>query len=141
MRLSVIILFLFSTLLVNCQNNTQTDTSSDVVSTGKTSVSEVLKVEKFLQKLAQTDAPQLIDVRTAREYELGIIENAIHIDVLKENFKEQVVANVKKDQPVFVYCKVGGRSARAADILVAMGYQEVYDLKGGYSAFQASKKE
>jgi rhodanese-related sulfurtransferase len=37
---------------------------------------------------------------------------------------------LKPDTPVAVFCASGGRSAMAADMLLKMGYREVYNLGG-----------
>jgi thioredoxin len=37
-----------------------------------------------------------------------------------------------------VYCKAGGRSAQAAEIMVQNGFKHVYNLEGGISAWQAN---
>lgn len=77
----------------------------------------------------------LIDVRTPEEYAAGHIENAINIDYSSGNFKDQV-SELDKNQDIYVYCKVGGRSGRSAQILEEMGFEKVYDLKGGIIAWE-----
>ena len=51
----------------------------------------------------------LIDVRTPNEYASGHIQNSVNIDYRAENFKE-LIQELDKNQDVYVYCKVGGRS-------------------------------
>ncbi|VAV83833.1 hypothetical protein MNBD_BACTEROID02-1730, partial [hydrothermal vent metagenome] len=36
----------------------------------------------------------------------------------------------------YLYCRSGGRSRKAAKILAEMGFKEIYDLKGGYMAWE-----
>jgi len=79
----------------------------------------------------------LIDVRTPREFEQGHLENSININIADRSFKEEVT-KLDKSQPVYVYCKVGGRSAKAASILKEMGFEEVYDLQGGIRNWERS---
>jgi rubrerythrin len=43
------------------------------------------------------------------------------------------------DQPVIVYCAIGGRSRVAAQLLAGQGFKEVYNLKGGIKAWQGAK--
>ena len=81
------------------------------------------------------DSLQLVDVRTADEFEVSHLKNAQNICVTSEDFKEKV-AGLDKEKPVYVYCKKGGRSARAATILKEMGFTKVYDLQGGLSSWQ-----
>ncbi|WP_367275150.1 rhodanese-like domain-containing protein [uncultured Maribacter sp.] len=42
---------------------------------------------------------------------------------------------VNKEKPVFVYCRSGARSQKAARKLLKMGFTQVYDLKGGYTSW------
>jgi rhodanese-related sulfurtransferase len=46
---------------------------------------------------------------------------------------------ISKDKPVAVYCRSGKRSQRAAETLSGMGYKVIYDLKGGYLAWEQEK--
>ena len=74
---------------------------------------------------------QLIDVRTPEEYEAGHIEKAINVDFLADDF-ETAIQKVKMNRPVFIYCRSGGRSGQAAQVMSKLGFKKVYDLKGGY---------
>ena len=73
----------------------------------------------------------LIDVRTAEEVAGGIIENSINIDWNGPDFKSNV-EQLDKSKPVVVYCMSGKRSAAASEYLVEAGFQQVFDLEGGY---------
>jgi len=79
----------------------------------------------------------LIDVRTPREFEQGHLENSVNINIADSSFKEEV-GKLDRSEPVYVYCKVGGRSAKAASILREMGFEEVYDLEGGIRNWEKS---
>ncbi|WP_335730253.1 rhodanese-like domain-containing protein [Psychroserpens sp.] len=75
---------------------------------------------------------QLIDVRTSGEFNSGHIKNAQNVDIFK---RKAFVAYFKKldtDKPIYLYCRSGSRSQRAAKLLVKLGFKEIYDLKGGY---------
>jgi len=77
----------------------------------------------------------LIDVRTPGEYASGHVENSVNIDFRASNFKE-LIGELDKNQDVYVYCKVGGRSGSAARMMEDMGFKKVYDLKGGIIAWE-----
>ena len=66
----------------------------------------------------------LLDVRTVGEYEARHLDGArlIPVDELAARIDE-----VPRDHPVVVYCRSGGRSGRAAQILRGAGY-DVTDL-------------
>ena len=74
----------------------------------------------------------ILDVRTVDEINNGHIENASFIDFYDENFNEKA-AWINKDLPVYVYCHAGGRSKKAAEILIELGQKEVYNITGGFS--------
>lgn len=86
-----------------------------------------------LEELLKNPEVQLIDVRTAAEVEAGIIEKSQNI-VWDSNFSKKL-DNLNKSKPVILYCKRGGRSAKAAEVLNEMGFEQIYDLKGGYDSY------
>ncbi|MGL5892977.1 MAG: thioredoxin domain-containing protein, partial [Bacteroidia bacterium] len=92
---------------------------------------------EFSQQLAKLDNEQLIDVRTPQEFAGGHIEGAMNID-WNGNAFESMAAPLDKNKPVFIYCKVGGRSAKAAASLRSMGFTQVTELKGGFDAWNSA---
>jgi len=46
--------------------------------------------------------------------------------------------NIPRDRPILVVCAVGGRSLAVGQALATSGYPEVYNLKGGLSAWKAA---
>ncbi len=90
----------------------------------------------FFHKMNQQDHI-LLDVRTAEEIGDGFIKNASFIDFYDDKFREKA-SWIKKDAPVFVYCHAGGRSAKAADMLLELGQEEVYNLSGGITSWKNS---
>ncbi len=78
---------------------------------------------------------QVVDVRTAEEYGVSHLRDAQNICVTEADFQEKV-KTLDKNKPVYVYCKSGGRSARAAKMLAEMGFTEIYDLDGGITAWE-----
>lgn len=91
----------------------------------------LLSNETF-KEVIETKEVQLIDVRTDKEFKEGTIEYAKNIDVLAENFVEEA-SKLDKTQPVYIFCKSGKRSAKARNILLEEGFENVYELKDGYS--------
>lgn len=77
---------------------------------------------------------QIIDVRTPQEFAGGAIDNAVNIDWNNPDFIKNI-ENLDKNQPVYVYCLSGGRSKKAADKLVASGFTNVVELKGGWMSW------
>nr|WP_299338953.1 rhodanese-like domain-containing protein [Allomuricauda sp.] len=75
---------------------------------------------------------QLVDVRTTKEYELGHIEDAINFDVKDSLAFLKQISTLDKEEPVYLYCKKGGRSNRAVQILKEKGFHTIFDYSGGY---------
>ncbi len=112
------------TLLVSCgQSNGQKEGQNG----GK------LPAAEFAAKV-EGKTVQLVDVRTAQEFESGFIAGAKNIDYYSENFIGQFSA-MAKDQPLYIYCKSGGRSEDAAAKLREAGFKQVYELEGGIMAW------
>ncbi len=76
----------------------------------------------------------LVDVRTPEEFMDGHLEGAINIDWYGEDFLERF-DHPNKDQAIYLYCKKGGRSSKAAKLLFNNGYTNVTDLLGGFDAY------
>lgn len=72
----------------------------------------------------------LLDVRTPGEVAEGHLPGATVIDISDPAFATKAAA-LPKDKPVYVYCRSGARSARAAGQLATMGFPAVYNLSGG----------
>ena len=84
---------------------------------------------------------QLLDVRTPAEWQqTGTVEGARRINFNSPDFQAQV-ASLDKEKPVVVYCAAGGRSPRAAAVLVEMGFKKVFDFAGGMNEWKAAGKK
>lgn len=121
-------LFFFFTalLLTNCSSSTGQTASN--TTDGKVSI------ETFKSKLATITTPQLIDVRTPQEFNGGTLDNAINMDFRSQNLENQL-NTLDKTKPVFIFCQAGGRSGKCYQKMKKMGFSEVYDMEGGYSAW------
>jgi len=91
---------------------------------------------KHITEFSQNDTKNgiLIDVRTPDEYKIGHIDNAVNINWYDEDFAKQF-ESIDKGETIYVYCKKGGRSAKAAHLLDSLGYKKVIDLEGGYDDY------
>ncbi|MFH6602290.1 rhodanese-like domain-containing protein [Maribacter algicola] len=92
---------------------------------------------KPITEFSQNDIENgiLVDVRTPEEYNAGHLENAMNIDWFDETFAQQF-KKIAKDETIYVYCKMGGRSAKAQEKLKTLGYTKVINLEGGYDAWK-----
>ncbi|WP_317168323.1 rhodanese-like domain-containing protein [Pelagihabitans pacificus] len=79
---------------------------------------------------------QLVDVRTPREFNQGHIKNAINIDFYDSTNFERSFGKLDKGKPVYIYCRSGARSQKAAKKLLDMGFSKIFDLKRGYMGWK-----
>jgi rhodanese-related sulfurtransferase len=85
------------------------------------------------KKLIETTGDlQLVDVRSVQEYQQGALPGSTLIPFWKIMKGDYAIS---KDKPVLLVCAVGGRSYAAGKYLVGKGYQKVYNLSGGLSAW------
>ena len=103
----------------------------------------VIKLFGFLSRLGikqissrdldQKKGMVLLDVRTDKEYAQGHIPGAVHVPLSDIGNK---VKKLKKDKELVVYCRNGNQSIWAIKRLMGMGYRNLYNLRGGYNAWQ-----
>ena len=121
------ILFLLSlSLLFSCGN-----TNSQII--------DDVNAEKFHQLIEKGDGI-IIDVRTSQEFNSGHIIDATNIDFYSEDFTEKLKI-VRKDVPIYVYCRSGGRSSSAANKMEKLGFTKVYNMLGGIGSWQSEGYE
>jgi len=77
----------------------------------------------------------LLDVRNAEDFERGHIINAVNIDVATLGDREKELDKYK-DKTVVICCAQGTESIRIARSLKMKGFEKLYSLKGGISAWQ-----
>ncbi|WP_074601152.1 rhodanese-like domain-containing protein [Sediminibacillus halophilus] len=87
---------------------------------------KTLSEEEFRQGYRKA---QLIDVREPKEFDGGHILGARNIPLSQMRNR---LTELRKDQPIYMYCQNGTRTARAAILLNKKGYNELYQLQGGF---------
>lgn len=127
MKLKIIVLLAFIFTLLSC--NAQTATNIKTV-----------EVATFAKEIKTTQKPQILDVRTPQEFAEGRIEKASNIDWLGEHFVEGT-KTLDKNKAVYVYCRSGKRSLKAAEKLSELGFKNIYNLDGGYLKWSAESNE
>ena len=112
-------------LLSGCAlSKAKADTAEDM--TDKTAYHKLSAEEAYEMMISQEI---VVDVRTREEYDGGHIENAVLVP--NESIgSEMPEALPDKEAPLLVYCRSGRRSKDAAEKLLALGYQSIYDFGG-----------
>jgi rhodanese-related sulfurtransferase len=120
-------LFFITTTLLSCaqQSNQQNGTAQN------NAMELTVDAAKFSQAIA-TPGAQILDVRTAGEFQSGHIANALQANWLDEKEFKNRTQHLDKTKTIFIYCQSGGRSASAQEALMQAGYQ-VVNLEGGMS--------
>lgn len=110
--------FIILCFTCGCSNNTSTIVDKEVNSITTDSVFSMIDREGVY----------ILDVREEYEYRSGHIKNAYNIPLTQINGIKK--NEIPLDSVVVVYCQSGNRSKKAADILLDLGYQNVYDMGG-----------
>ncbi|UZR96008.1 rhodanese-like domain-containing protein [Chondrinema litorale] len=101
---------------------------------GGNSLYTSLEADEFKNAIRETPKSMIIDVRSRNEFDDEKIPHSMNIDIMNPNFNNKL-AKFDKDKTYFVYCQKGGRSARACKRMVKLGFEKVYNLKGGINAY------
>jgi rhodanese-related sulfurtransferase len=96
-----------------------------------TNTSLTLNAAAYKEAIAAKNI-QVLDVRTAAEFNGGHIKHALQANWLDQKEFTDRTQHLDKNLPVYVYCQAGGRSASAQEALEAKGYK-VVNLEGGMS--------
>jgi molybdopterin/thiamine biosynthesis adenylyltransferase/rhodanese-related sulfurtransferase len=78
--------------------------------------------------IERADAPFLLDVREANEWEIGHLPGAVRISV------NELAGRMNELDPareMVVYCRSGVRSGRAVDMLKQAGFRKIKNMVGG----------
>lgn len=89
--------------------------------------------QEWKELTAQDDNAVIIDVRTADEVAEGMIPKALHHDIFQPQELMAALQNMDQSKNYYIYCRSGGRSGQACQIMDQMGFKTTYNLLGGFS--------
>ena len=78
----------------------------------------------------------IMDVRTPEEYAGEHIAGSILLDFNADDFKNEL-GKLDKSKTYLIYCRSDNRSGKAANIMLDLGFIEVYDIDGGINQWKA----
>jgi len=129
MKKSILItLFFVISLTLSCKEN-KAEEQNIIKSEQQIIINKKLVTIDFKTNI-ENKSVQLIDVRTPEEFKEGHIKNAGNINFYDSDFLTQM-NKLDKNKSLYIYCRSGGRSGKAATQLKEQGFTEVYDLQGG----------
>lgn len=133
MRRYILIVFLaIASIQISCKENVKSEeapiASVHVVST------EVFK------EVVNDGNVTLIDVRTPKEFAEGSLPGAVNIDYYDQKNFFDAFDKYDRKEPIYIYCRTGNRSIPTAQKLVEMGFEEIYDMDGGYMQWQRDQE-
>lgn len=118
-------------ILSSCNNSTPKQVDSSLVNSSQNQPNSFKNIspEDAKKRLDSDEKIILLDVRTIEEYsEIHIPETTlIPLNILESEAQNKLT---NKDVPIFVYCRSGNRSVTASNILLDLGYKDVYNLGG-----------
>jgi NADPH-dependent 2,4-dienoyl-CoA reductase/sulfur reductase-like enzyme/rhodanese-related sulfurtransferase len=97
---------------------------------------ELISPTELEQEIKLNPSVQIIDARSATQYEENHVENAT-------NMPQEAVRKAKEtidpQSPVVVYCNKGTTGNAVQNILINSGFKKVYNLSGGHQLYKKIK--
>lgn len=103
----------------------------------QSTTAKTFAVAQFKEAISKPNV-QILDVRTAGEYQSGHIQNALQANWNDAKEFQDRTQHLDKSKTVYVYCQAGGRSAAAQAFLIEKGYY-VVNLEGGMSNWKMNQ--
>lgn len=104
-------------------------------------MAEIKRISPEEAKALLDEGYVYVDVRSEPEFEGGHVPGALNVPLMHHGagglqpnpeFLDVMKASFDKDQRLVVGCRSGGRSLRAAQMLVQEGFTDVVDLRTGW---------
>jgi phage shock protein E len=95
---------------------------------------KTIEPQNVLKLIETHQAPLILDVRSAKEFDQGHIPGAINISY--QDLSKSQKLNAYKELDIIIYCRSGRRARIAANILQEKGFKKLYDLHGSIIAWQ-----
>lgn len=116
-------------LFMSCQKKQEASSSIEMQPYKDITVTEAMKL------LEQKEDVIFLDVRTPEEIAEGMIPGAITADYRSDSFKNEI-NTLDKSKSYVVYCRSGGRSVKASNIMSDAGFSNLMNMKGGYNSWK-----
>ena len=135
---SITLIFTFLAFIFSCAGDS---TATNTANNTESKFTKTIQPSEFLAAYEATPGALLIDVRTKKEFQAGTVSpKAINVDYHGENFVTDILEH-DRSEPVFIYCFSGGRSSKAAYKMRQLGFDRIYEMKGGYQLWEKENKK
>jgi rhodanese-related sulfurtransferase len=115
-------------------STTQTSEAQSTTSEAAPVTYVTVDVQQAFDALSANKDAQIVDVREPDEWTTtGVPVGAVLIPL--GQLEQRAPAELAKDKPVYVICNSGNRSRTGSDILLKLGYAEVFNVAGGIQAW------
>jgi glyoxylase-like metal-dependent hydrolase (beta-lactamase superfamily II)/rhodanese-related sulfurtransferase len=95
----------------------------------------LISAEQLAQIQKKDPQTNIVDIRKHGEYIAEHIRNVQHAPL---DYINDVITEIKRDEPVYVHCAGGYRSMIFTSILRARGFHNLIDVRGGFKAIKES---
>lgn len=100
-----------------------------------------LSQEEWKELIKKDENSFVLDVRTKDEVEEGYIPGAKNLDIYKGQGFVEELEKLDKSKNYYVYCRSGNRSGQACALMDQMGFENTYNLLGGFSDWDGEVTE
>ncbi len=94
----------------------------------------VAQAQKLIQKNTGKAEFVVLDVRTPQEFAEGHLAGAVNVNLLAPDFEPRIAA-FSRGKTYLVYCRTGGRSTRAVQIMRRLGFTSIYHMSQGITGW------
>jgi rhodanese-related sulfurtransferase len=95
-----------------------------------------LSQDDWTKQLEEDNNSIVLDVRTQDEVDEGMILDAIHIDIYRGQGFVDDIEKLDKTKNYYVYCRSGARSGQACAIMNQLGFDNAFNLEGGFNEWE-----
>lgn len=97
-----------------------------------------MSAEEVQEAILAEENMTILDVRTPEEFSRSHIKNSINLPI--DDLRYQITSLIPdKKQKIYVYCFSGSRSVYAVELMVKLGYTNVFDMANGLLAWRAKQ--
>jgi phage shock protein E len=135
----IFILGLATTLLSAPSGLSQTAPPEPAAPTAKVPAAKNVDENEAEKLLREKKDLVVLDIRTPKEFSSGRISGAKNLNFYDRDFRQKLQA-LDRNQPYLLHCAVGGRSAKALELMKELQFKEVYHLESGMKGWEKAGK-